>query len=108
MVMENGYKAALMGPTEILAVQQFLWARRIFAASGYHVELLISGLKAPQKQGVLERMRAGGAQFVVGTHALLEEPAGFTRLGLVIVDEQHRFGVLQRKRLLEKGASTEV
>src|SRR6266567_6123464 len=61
-----------------------------------------------QKQGVLERMRAGEAQFVVGTHALLEEPAGFTRLGLVIVDEQHRFGVLQRKRLMEKGVAPDV
>src|SRR2546427_742896 len=99
IVIENGYQAALMAPTEILAVQHFLSARRIFAASGYHVELLISGLKAQQKQGVLERIRAGKAQFVVGTHALLEEPAGFARLGLVIVDEQHRFGVLQRKRL---------
>ncbi len=108
IVIENGYQAALMAPTEILAVQHFLSARRIFAASGYHVELLISGLKAPQKQGVLERMRAGEAQFVVGTHALLEEPAGFTRLGLVIVDEQHRFGVLQRKRLMEKGVAPDV
>src|SRR6266702_1829944 len=108
IVIENGYQAALMAPTEILAVQHFLSARRIFAASGYHVELLISGLKAPQKQGVLERMRAGEAQFVVGTHALLEDPAGFTRLGLVIVDEQHRFGVLQRKRLMEKGVAPDV
>src|SRR3989475_1443119 len=108
IVIENGYQAALMAPTEILAVQHFLSARRIFAASGYQVELLISGLKAQQKQGVLERIRAGEAQFVVGTHALLEEPAGFTRLGLVIVDEQHRFGVLQRKRLMEKGVAPDV
>src|SRR6266566_1268230 len=108
IVIENGYQAALMAPTEILAVQHFLSARRVFAASGYHVELLISGLKAQQKQGVLERIRAGKAQFVVGTHALLEEPAGFARLGLVIVDEQHRFGVLQRKRLMEKGVAPDV
>jgi ATP-dependent DNA helicase RecG len=72
------------------------------------VELLISGLKGQEKQGVLERLRAGKAQFVVGTHALLEEPAVFARLGLVIVDEQHRFGVLQRKRLMEKGAAPDV
>ena len=108
IVIENGYQAALMAPTEILAVQHFLSARRIFAASGYGVELLISGLKAQEKQRVLERMRAGEAQFVVGTHALLEGPAGFARLGLVIVDEQHRFGVLQRKRLMEKGPAPEV
>src|SRR5438309_6692283 len=108
IVIENGYQAALMAPTEILAVQHFLSARRIFAASGYDVELLISGLKAQEKQGILERMRAGEAQFIVGTHALLEEPAGFARLGLVIVDEQHRFGVLQRKRLIENGAAPDV
>jgi ATP-dependent DNA helicase RecG len=72
------------------------------------VELLISGLKGQAKQEVLERMRTGKAKFVVGTHALLEEPAEFARLGLVIVDEQHRFGVLQRKRLMEKGATPDV
>ena len=108
IAMENGYQAALMAPTEILAVQHFLSARRVFAASGYDVELLISGLKGPEKQRVLERMGTGKAQFVVGTHALLEEPAGFARLGLVIVDEQHRFGVLQRKRLMEKGVAPDV
>ena len=108
IVIENGYQAALMAPTEILAVQHFLSARRVFAASGYAVELLISGLKGQSKQSALERMRGGTAQFVVGTHALLEDPAGFARLGLVIVDEQHRFGVLQRKRLMEKGAAPDV
>ena len=108
IAIENGYQAALMAPTEILAVQHFLSARRVFAASGYEVELLISGLKAQERLAVTERMRTGRAQFVVGTHALLEEPAAFARLGLVIVDEQHRFGVLQRKRLMEKGATPDV
>jgi ATP-dependent DNA helicase RecG len=108
IAIENSYQAALMAPTEILAVQHFLSARRVFAASGYHVELLISGLKGEEKQRVLRRMRNGEAQLVVGTHALLEEPAAFARLGLVIVDEQHRFGVMQRKRLMEKGAAPDV
>lgn len=108
IVIENGHQVALMAPTEILAVQHFLSARRVFAASGYEVELLISGLKPAERQRTLERMRAGKAQFVVGTHALLEEPAEFSRLGLVIVDEQHRFGVMQRKRLMEKGAAPDV
>ena len=108
IVIENGYQAALMAPTEILAVQHFLSARRVFAASGYDVELLISGLKRQEKQGVFDRMRSGKAQFIVGTHALLEEPAEFARLGLVIVDEQHRFGVLQRKHLIEKGVAPDV
>jgi ATP-dependent DNA helicase RecG len=108
IVIENGYQVALMAPTEILAVQHFLSARRIFKASGYDIELLISGLKGPEKQGVLERTRKGKTQLLVGTHALLEESAAFARLGLVIVDEQHRFGVLQRKRLIEKGVTPDV
>ena len=108
IAIENSYQVALMAPTEILAVQHFLSARRVFAASGYRIELLISGLKGEEKQRVLQRMRSGEAQVVVGTHALLEEPAAFARLGLVIVDEQHRFGVMQRKRLMEKGAAPDV
>jgi ATP-dependent DNA helicase RecG len=108
IVIENAYQVALMAPTEILAVQHFLSSRRLFARSGYRVELLISGLKPGEKAAARERIRAGEAQFVVGTHALLEEPVEFARLGLVIVDEQHRFGVLQRKQLREKGASPDV
>src|SRR5260370_2376492 len=108
IVIENGYQVALMAPTEILAVQHFLSARRIFAASGYDTELLISGLKGQEKQRVLQRMRARKAQLVVGTHPLLAEPARFARFGLVIVDATHRFGVLQRKRLIEKGVAPDV
>ncbi len=108
IVMENGYQAALMAPTEILAVQHYLSARRILGRAGYKVELLISGMKPAEKKDARERLRTGEAQFVVGTHALLEENVEFTRLGLVIVDEQHRFGVLQRKRLIEKGTRPDV
>ena len=105
IVIENDYQAVLMAPTEILAVQHFLTARRIFAPAGYGVELLISGMKRGEKTAALKRVESGEAQFVVGTHALIEDPVAFARLGLVIVDEQHRFGVMQRKRLIEKGAS---
>jgi ATP-dependent DNA helicase RecG len=108
IVIENGYQAALMAPTEILAAQHFLEARRLFAASGYRVELLVSGLKFADKRAAIERVQSGQAQLVVGTHAILEDPVGFARLGLVVVDEQHRFGVLQRKRLIEKGAMPDV
>jgi ATP-dependent DNA helicase RecG len=108
IVIENGYQAALMAPTEILAVQHFLAAGKIFARAGYCVELLISGLKAAEKKAALERIRSGEAQLVVGTHALLEPQVVFRRLGFVIVDEQHRFGVLQRKELMEKGTSPDV
>ena len=108
IVIENGYQVALMAPTEILATQHYLSARRIFEPAGYSVELIVSGRKRTEKDEALGRAQAGEAQLIVGTHALLEDPVMFRRLGLVIVDEQHRFGVLQRKRLIEKGASPHV
>jgi len=105
IAIENSTQAALMAPTEILAVQHFLSARRILGKAGYRVELLISGLKFAEKQAALERIRSGEAQLVIGTHALIEENVQFARLGFVAIDEQHRFGVLQRKRLMDKAAS---
>ncbi len=108
IVIENGCQVALMAPTEILAVQHYLSARKIFARAGYGVELLISGMKPAEKRAALERVRSGAAQLIVGTHALLEPQVEFARLGLVIVDEQHRFGVLQRKELMDKAAAPDV
>ncbi len=109
IAIENGYQAALMAPTEILAVQHYLAAKRILAGTdgraGYKAELLISGLKFADKKAALERIRTGQAQMVIGTHALIEESVNFARLGFVAIDEQHRFGVLQRKRLMDKAAS---
>jgi len=108
IVIENGCQVALMAPTEILAVQHYLAARKTFSRAGYRVELLISGMKPAEKRAALERVRSGAAQLVAGTHALLEPQVEFARLGLVIVDEQHRFGVLQRKELMEKAAAPDV
>src|SRR5438445_11244697 len=105
IAIENGTQAALMAPTEILAVQHFLSARRILAKAGYRVEHLIGGLKASEKSTALERIRTGEAQLVIGTHALIEDNVAFARLGFVAIDEQHRFGVLQRKRLMDKAAA---
>jgi ATP-dependent DNA helicase RecG len=105
IAIENATQAALMAPTEILAVQHFLSARRILSRAGYRVELLISGLKHSEKTEALERIRSGEAQLVIGTHALIEEKVQFARLGFVAIDEQHRFGVLQRKRLMDKAAA---
>src|SRR5271167_4047993 len=105
IAIENATQAALMAPTEILAVQHYLSARRILAPGGYRVELLISGLKHAEKTAALDRIRSGEAQLVIGTHALIEDQVHFARLGLVAIDEQHRFGVLQRKRLMDKAAS---
>jgi len=106
IAMENGCQAALMAPTEILAVQHYLAARRILAPGGYGVELLISGMKPAEKAAARERIRNGTAQFVAGTHALIEDQVEFARLGFVAIDEQHRFGVLQRKRLMDKASKT--
>jgi len=105
IAMENGCQAALMAPTEILAVQHFLSARRILEKAGYRTELLISGMKPSEKAAALERIAGGEAQLVVGTHALIEDNVAFARLGFVAIDEQHRFGVLQRKKLMDKAAS---
>ncbi len=107
IAIENGYQVALMAPTEILAVQHYLSARRIFAKSGYRAELLISGLPGTEKKKARERVANGTAQLIVGTHAVIEEAVKFARLGLVVVDEQHRFGVMQRKELIEKGVGRE-
>src|SRR6266852_2377757 len=104
IAIENDCQAALMAPTEILAVQHYLSARRVLAPGGYSVELLISGLKHAEKVAALERIRSGEAKLVVGTHALIEDNVEFARLGLAAIDEQHRFGVLQRKRLMDKAA----
>jgi ATP-dependent DNA helicase RecG len=108
VVIENGYQVALMAPTEILAAQHYLSARRIFETAGYKVELIVSGRARQEKEDALDQIRAGKVQLVVGTHALIEDAVSFARLGLVIIDEQHRFGVLQRKKLADKGAAPHV
>jgi ATP-dependent DNA helicase RecG len=104
IAIENGCQAALMAPTEILSVQHYLSARRILEKSGYAVELMISGLPSREKAAARERIGSGQAQLVIGTHALIEDQVEFARLGLAVIDEQHRFGVLQRKRLVDKAA----
>jgi ATP-dependent DNA helicase RecG len=108
IVIENGCQVALMAPTEILAAQHFLSARRILEPAGYGIDLIVSGQKRPERDAVLARVESGETKLLVGTHALIEDPVKFHRLGLAIVDEQHRFGVLQRKRLIEKGTAPHV
>ncbi len=105
IAIENGCQAVIMAPTEILAVQHYLSARRILGHAGYRAELLISGLKPAEKSAALKRIASGEAQLVAGTHALIEDKVEFARLGFVCIDEQHRFGVLQRKRLMDKAAA---
>src|SRR5207253_5701996 len=93
---------ALMAPTEILAQQHFFSARRILEPSGYRIVLLTGSLEDDRKRDIRRHIAQGSAQLVIGTHALIEQKVEFAKLGLVIVDEQHRFGVLQRFKLMKK------
>ena len=113
IAIENGYQAALMAPTEILATQHYLAIRKLLdraAEAGgraYRVVLLTGSLESAQKRWNQQRIANGDADFVIGTHALIEDKVDFARLGLVVVDEQHRFGVLQRFRLMKKPGAAE-
>ncbi|MGC2793725.1 MAG: ATP-dependent DNA helicase RecG [Candidatus Sulfotelmatobacter sp.] len=102
IAIENGCQVALMAPTEILAQQHYFSARRILENAGYRIVLLTGSLEADRKREIRRHIAQGDAQLVIGTHALLEEKVEFSKPGLVIVDEQHRFGVLQRLKLMKK------
>jgi len=104
VAMENGYQAALMAPTEILATQHFLAARKLLERSSRkpRVVLLTGSLDEDRKRTNRGLINRGDANLIIGTHALIEEKVEFDRLGLVVVDEQHRFGVLQRFKLMKK------
>ncbi|MGI8495901.1 MAG: ATP-dependent DNA helicase RecG [Pyrinomonadaceae bacterium] len=106
--MENGYQTALMSPTEILAEQHFRNAKKIFSGSSFRVELLIGSLKAAEKRKVQKAIADGEVHAVIGTHAIIQEAVQFEKLGLVVVDEQHRFGVLQRAELRARGYNPDV
>jgi ATP-dependent DNA helicase RecG len=104
IAIENGHQVALMAPTEILAQQHYFSARRILENAGHRVVLLTGSLEEDRKREIRRHIAQGNAQLVIGTHALIEQKVEFARLGLVIVDEQHRFGVMQRFRLMKKSA----
>jgi ATP-dependent DNA helicase RecG len=109
VAIENGYQAALMAPTEILATQHALAVRKLLERSSrkYRTVLLTGSLDQEQKKIARRRIFNGEANLVIGTHALIEEKVDFDKLGLVVVDEQHRFGVLQRFRLMKKPNAAE-
>lgn len=102
--VECGYQAALMAPTEILAEQHFLNIYKLIEQLGLSVELLTGG----PKQAKLERIGSGGIDIVVGTHALIQEGVKFKKLGLAVIDEQHKFGVMQRATLRKKGLNPDM
>ncbi|MBT1074403.1 ATP-dependent DNA helicase RecG [Geobacter grbiciae] len=108
VAVENGYQVAIMAPTEILAEQHYLNIHRWCDELGISVTLVTSSLKGKAKKDALERVAGGEAQIVIGTHAVIQDKVEFLRLGLGIVDEQHRFGVLQRGLLRKKGENPDI
>jgi len=106
IAIENGYQVALMAPTEILAMQHYLGALQGFEKTPYRIGLAISAQTAKEKRKERACLASGETNLVVGTHALIEKDIEFHKLGLVIVDEQHRFGVMQRLQLIRKAANT--
>ena len=103
MAVSNGFQAALMAPTEILAEQHLTTLRALLRPLDLEVALLTSTVKGKSRQQLLERIAQGEVPLLVGTHALLYDEVQFHRLGMIVVDEQHRFGVLQRASLRRKG-----
>ncbi len=108
IVTGNGYQAAFMAPTEILAEQHFLTFHQFLEDIGARVALLKGGQKGSEKQEILNRLSKGEIDIIVGTHALVQEGVEFDKLGFVVIDEQHRFGVMQRAVLRRKGMHPDV
>ena len=105
---ENSYQAAIMAPTEILAQQHYQNIKNWASALGLKAILLIGGLNTAQKKEALDKISSGEANIIIGTHALIAENVDFYKLGMVVIDEQHRFGVMQRATLRGKGISADV
>ena len=108
IAIEQGYQVVVLAPTEILATQHYFYFKNLFQKLGYVPVLLTGSSTAREKMQLKKLLAEGLSQIGIGTHALLEEDVHFQRLGLAIVDEQHRFGVMQRLRLMEKGAHPDV
>jgi ATP-dependent DNA helicase RecG len=108
IAIENGYQVALMAPTEILAQQHYFSARQILERAGYRIVLLTGSLEQDRKRDVRRHIAQGNAQLIIGTHALIQDRVEFENLGLVVVDEQHRFGVMQRLKLMRKSDEARV
>ena len=108
IAIENGYQAAVLAPTEILAGQHYISFKSMFQKAGYVVALLTGSSTAREKEQLKKLLAAGLVHIGIGTHALLEEDVEWKNLGLAIVDEQHRFGVMQRLRLVSKAKNPDV
>jgi ATP-dependent DNA helicase RecG len=108
VAMENGFQVAFMAPTEILAEQHFFTIRKLLEMSRFRVALLTGATPAKKRRELQAELAGGSIHLAVGTHALVQDPVGFRELGLVVIDEQHRFGVLQRATLRSKGMHPDV
>ena len=106
--VKSGYQAAILAPTAILATQHLTNFKKILDKFDIKCELLISGISKKKKEDILERLKNGEIDILIGTHAMLEENVEFKNLGLVVTDEQHRFGVKQRTKMAEKGQKPDV
>ena len=103
IAIENGYQTALMVPTEILAEQHYHTVCQLLSGTGYRIAFLTSSVKGKGRESVLGHIQSGKTDLIIGTHALIQKGVQFQKLGLVVIDEQHRFGVLQRSKLISKG-----
>ncbi|MDQ7818289.1 MAG: ATP-dependent DNA helicase RecG [Melioribacteraceae bacterium] len=108
IVITNGFQAVLMAPTEILADQHFKRLSKMLEPLGINVSVLIGGQKKSERTRILNDISTGSTKLIIGTHALIEENVEYDRLGLIIIDEQHRFGVVQRSKLIRKGIQPDV
>lgn len=114
IAIQSGYQAALMCPTEILAEQHFYTVSKfieefnVTAGTNYKVSLLVGGQKKRLRETILQDIRLGNSHIIIGTHALIQESVEFKSLGFVIIDEQHKFGVMQRAKLKDKGLNPDV
>src|SRR5207237_3991953 len=104
----NDFQTAIIAPTDLLAQQHGATLTRLLTPLAIRPELLLGRMTAAEKSAVRERIASGGPRIVIGTHALIQESVTFRRLGLVVIDEQHRFGVEQRAALVEKGDAPDV
>jgi len=108
ITVDNGFQAALMVPTEILADQHFKKISELVKPFGINVNLLVGGQKKSEKDQILQSIKEGKTNIIIGTHALIQENVSYYNIGLIVIDEQHRFGVLQRSKLASKGSNPDI
>lgn len=108
LTVDNGYQGAIMAPTELLAEQHYLTLTKFLNPLGIKIVLLISSLDKKKQEAIYKEIKSGTAQIIIGTHALIQEKVNFRNLGLVVIDEQHKFGVIQRATLGKKGLNPHI